>query len=58
MKGMTLDLGSTLMGLCGIFPPFCPLNVLFFRVFGQTKTSTPLQVSGDTDMKLGQRIKA
>lgn len=58
MKGMTPDLGSTLMGLCAVFPPFCPLNVLFFRVVGQIKTSTPLQASANTDMKLGQRINA
>lgn len=58
MKGMIPDLGSTLMGLCGIFPSFCPLNILFFRVVGQTKTSTPLQASDNTDRKVGQRIKA
>lgn len=51
VKGVTPDLDSTLTGLCGIIPPFCPLNVLFFRVVGQTKTSTPLQASDNTDMK-------
>lgn len=36
--------------------PFSPLDVLIFRVVGQTKTSTPVSASDDTDMKLGQRI--
>lgn len=58
MKGMTPGLSSTLMGLCGIFLPFYPLNVLFFRIVGQTKASTPLLVSDNTDMELGQRINA
>lgn len=58
MKGMTPDLGSTRTGLCGISPPFSPLNVLFFRVVGHTKTSTHLQASGNTDMELGQRTNA
>lgn len=39
-----------------LFSPFCPLNVLFFKVFGQAKTTTPLQASDNTHMKLGQRI--
>ena len=55
MKGMTPGLGSSLRGLCVVFPPFSP-DVLIFRAVGQAKTGTPLPASDDTDMKLGQRI--
>lgn len=56
MKGITPGLGSLLTGLCVLFPSFPPLDVLIFRVVGQTKTGTPLPASDDTDIKLGQRI--
>lgn len=56
MKGLSPGLGSWLTGLRVVFLPFSPLDVLIFRVVGQTKTSTPLLASDDTDMKLGQRI--
>ena len=53
MKGMTPGVGSSLTGLCVVFP-CCPLDFLTFRVAGQPKASIPLLASDST--KLGQRM--
>lgn len=50
--------GQYTYGLLWYLSSFCPLNVLFFRVVGQTEASTPLQAPDNTDMKLGQRMNA